>query len=1252
MSDVGLGANLELSISDALRRVDQLGAALDQISHVEVQADTSRVSPAIEAAIAAARGDVQVDTDARAVTAQIDGAIDAADTGILITGDAGPVTSEIDGAVDNADTAVLITGDASPVTSAIDGAVADAQAEAHVDVDGSVSPGLQTDVLNLGANIADASDEASGLSRVLAGLSVGAAAAGLFALADAASEAEQSVGGVEAVFGNASDVITTFASESAASAGLAATSARNLTAQIGGLLKGFNFTQREAAETSVVIAQLGADLAATFGGKPEEAVEALGGALRGEFNPLERFGVSLNIAQINAYAVAKGLAASTSQVDLATRAQATLQLIMERTADAQGQFARESDTAAGAISIARAEAQNLAAEAGQNLTPALLALVGVVSRDVLPKLAEAGDDVLPAVSDALVNLAPLLGTTTDLLVAAAPVIELVAEGLAAIPPEAVAIAGSLVLANKAIGILGQTVKGIPGAIASLPGILSGVSSAVPRATSGVGALAGGVQGLATSIASLNPVTVGATLIAAGLFTVWQDSKEEAKRFSKEVDELNSSLERVDGRVVISTSGISKYVESLSQLADQDQIDKLGKIGITIDQISQFAQRGPQGLRLFTDALVNAGDATRVYRNEFGEIVDEQGKVIDSNSKLGQSLEDVGGQLIVGNTDAIQSYEDLTAVVEENARRQVALLQAQGLVTDEQVRTALATNDSGEATRTYTEALLDLQPAVAGATKAQQDAKAKYDEIASTYLNTAEAARTLGKEAPAVNQAIADIASGRVAGDRGFLNFALTIDKATLSEQGFSAAAAIMGTDVESLKGFIDSTTGAIDDFVTTATNGLPTVASVLAETQTAAQNAAQAQGESIVAAAQDRADRIREDAAKRITDAGDKLSAAQAEQIRSNAEKNATAIVDAAKVSADAVSESGHVTAAAFAKQLTDSAKDMADFRSDLDKIAKAGFTDVAGLLAQQGQDLGGELADELSNALASGNTALLEQLSEANKTFTSETQKTVDYMRDVLGPELILQSGLVGQGAADALFKNLDFGERIRIQGELAKTELSEQGQVIAVVAATQGEAIARQFGANLQLDQETIEAGVAAGAAIKAHAPTKEAGEAGRAVGTAFGQGMVDGLAPGGSFDVAIAARALVAQAEQAARDAAEAKSPSRLFARVGADMGAGVAVGLDESSRSVVAAAEQIVRDAAGAVARVSPEVIAQATTGPVNPGGGLGSIPDALIEALEALVRQGPAVQFGPFTGDVRTALREAVTEGRAIARGGL
>ena len=204
-------------------------------------------------------------------------------------------------------------------------------------------------------------------------------AAGMGLAVKSASDLQQAVGGTEAVFGDVADEIDRYAESSARAMGLSEREFREATTSIGGQLKRMTGDVNLAADRSVELSQVAADLAATYGGTTAEAVAALGSAFRGEADPAERFNLNLKIGAVNAKAVAMGLAESEQQVSDSARAQATYALIMEQSADAQGQFARESDSAAGSMQIARAEMENASAEIGAALLPLVADLAGGIA---------------------------------------------------------------------------------------------------------------------------------------------------------------------------------------------------------------------------------------------------------------------------------------------------------------------------------------------------------------------------------------------------------------------------------------------------------------------------------------------------------------------------------------------------------------------------------------------------------------------------------------------------------------------------------------------------------------------------------------------------------------------------------------------------------------------------------------------------------------------------------------------------------
>jgi phage-related protein len=196
----------------------------------------------------------------------------------------------------------------------------------------------------------------------------GIAAIGKSAI-DAASDAEQAMGGVDSVFGKSADKIKAWSDQSAKSVGLSKTEYGNLATLIGAQLTNLGVPLDQAAGATNDLISLGADLAATFGGTTADAVSALSSALKGEADPAERYGLSLNQATINAALAAKGADKLTGAAKSQAKAATILELATKQAGGSIGQFARESDSASGAAQIAKAQFADVTAALGAQLLP-------------------------------------------------------------------------------------------------------------------------------------------------------------------------------------------------------------------------------------------------------------------------------------------------------------------------------------------------------------------------------------------------------------------------------------------------------------------------------------------------------------------------------------------------------------------------------------------------------------------------------------------------------------------------------------------------------------------------------------------------------------------------------------------------------------------------------------------------------------------------------------------------------------------
>ena len=304
---------------------------------------------------------------------------------------------------------------------------------------------------------------------LLGGVMAGGLALGLKSAVDAAANAEQSIGGVEAVFKDYANSVIADSKEADRALGLSANAYRELATVIGSQLKNAGVPMEQLAGQTQDIIQIGADLAAQFGGSTQEAVQALSSAFRGELDPIERYGISLNAAAVGAKAVELGLSASETELSQNAKMMATLAIITEQSADAQGAFARESDTAAGQAQRAAAQWENLQAALGEKLLPVWSGLMDFVSTTVIPGLDAVGTFVSE-------------NTELALALAAALGVHLVG-GIGAVT---VAL-NRWVLTPAVLGLSGllDVVLDLPGSLSKASGALAGfISAATPLAAAG------------------------------------------------------------------------------------------------------------------------------------------------------------------------------------------------------------------------------------------------------------------------------------------------------------------------------------------------------------------------------------------------------------------------------------------------------------------------------------------------------------------------------------------------------------------------------------------------------------------------------------------------------------------------------------------------------------------------------------------------------------------------------------------------
>ena len=269
--------------------------------------------------------------------------------------------------------------------------------------------GATTEVDGFGTKVGDFSKKAA-----LAFAAV-AAAAGAMAIkigvdaVKAASDLSETVSKVGVLFGDTAKDIEKFADGAASSLGQTKQQALDAAATFATFGRAAGLSGKDLAGFSTGFVSLASDLASFNNTSPEQAINAIGSALRGEAEPLRAYGVLLDDASLRQAALELGIVSTTKNaLTPQQKVLAAQALIYQQTSAAQGDFERTSDGLANKTRILTAQLENAKVTIGNALLPVVLELANFFSEKVIPivqKVADAFGSKSDGMSGTLTNLA-------------------------------------------------------------------------------------------------------------------------------------------------------------------------------------------------------------------------------------------------------------------------------------------------------------------------------------------------------------------------------------------------------------------------------------------------------------------------------------------------------------------------------------------------------------------------------------------------------------------------------------------------------------------------------------------------------------------------------------------------------------------------------------------------------------------------------------------------------------------------------
>lgn len=234
----------------------------------------------------------------------------------------------------------------------------------------------------------------------------------------AASDMGETTSKINVIFGDAADGVLKWAETADSALGQSKQQALDAAATFATFGKSAGLGGDDLNKFSTDFVGLASDLASFNNTTPEQAINAIGAALRGESEPLRAYGVLLDDASMRQKALELGLVKTTKEaLTPQQKVLAAQALIYAQTGAAQGDFARTSGGLANQQRILEAQMTNLKTTVGTALLPVMLLFTNTMNQlaqMVLPPLAAVlQNTIVPAVTAAVDVVGNFIGAILD-----------------------------------------------------------------------------------------------------------------------------------------------------------------------------------------------------------------------------------------------------------------------------------------------------------------------------------------------------------------------------------------------------------------------------------------------------------------------------------------------------------------------------------------------------------------------------------------------------------------------------------------------------------------------------------------------------------------------------------------------------------------------------------------------------------------------------------------------------------------------
>lgn len=204
---------------------------------------------------------------------------------------------------------------------------------------------------------------------------------------------------VDTAFGESKQKMEDFADTAVKTYGISKLTAKQTGSNFMAMAAGMGLANDSASDMAMALTGLSADMASFYNVGQDVASTALKSIFTGETETLKQFGIVMTDANLQAYALSKGITKSTADMSQAEKVQLRYNYVMSQTALAQGNFAKTSDSWANQTRILSEQWKEFGATIGTVLMNVLLPVVKAIN-SLLSQLIALAQGAAQALSEA------------------------------------------------------------------------------------------------------------------------------------------------------------------------------------------------------------------------------------------------------------------------------------------------------------------------------------------------------------------------------------------------------------------------------------------------------------------------------------------------------------------------------------------------------------------------------------------------------------------------------------------------------------------------------------------------------------------------------------------------------------------------------------------------------------------------------------------------------------------------------------